>query len=88
MENISYNKFINSSFFKELQSDNRTTEDFVNFVLSFIGVDNFVKNHPKPIIEYYWKTNYGNDALIEGLAEKYGVILKPIAYGITDINNK
>ena len=88
MRNISYKKFISSSFFKELQTDNRTTEEFVNFVLSFIGIDNFVKNHPKPIIEYYWKTNHGNDALIEGLAEKYGVILKPIACGIADINNK
>ena len=88
MGNISYNKFISSSFFKELQTDNRTTEELINFVLSFIGIDNFVKNHPKPIIEYYWKTNHGNDALIEGLAEKYGVILKPIACGIADINNK
>ena len=88
MGNISYNKFISSSFFKELQTDNRTTEEFVNFVLSFIGIDNFVKNHPRPIIEYYWKTNHGNDALIEGLAEKYGVILKPIACGRADINNK
>ena len=87
MGKISYNKFISSSFFKELQSKSRTTEEFINFVLSFIGVENFVKNHPKPIIEYYWKTNHGNDSLIESLAEKYGLKLKPISWGIPDYTN-
>ncbi|MBP3680070.1 MAG: hypothetical protein J6I70_07140 [Bacteroidaceae bacterium] len=88
MKNISYDKFINSSFFKELQSKQKTTEEFVNFVLSLFGIENFVKNHPKPIIEYYWKKNNDNDVQIETLAEKYGVTLKPVSYGIPDITNK
>lgn len=88
MKNISYDKFINSSFFKELQSKQKTTEEFVNFVLSLFGIENFVKNHPKPIIKYYWKKNNDNDVQIETLAEKYGVTLKPVSYGIPDITNK
>ena len=88
MKNISYDKFINSSFFKELQSKQKTTEEFVNFVLSLFGIENFVKNHPKPIIEYYWKKNNDNDVQIETLAEKYGVTLKPVSYGTPDITNK
>lgn len=88
MGRINYYNFINSTLFEELQSDNLTTEDLFNFVLSLIGVENFVKNHPKPIIEYYWKDNLGNNSTIECLAEKYGVELKPISYGIEDIENR
>lgn len=88
MGNISYDKFIKSSFFKELQLNQKTTEEFVNFILSLFGIENFVKNHPKPIIEYYWKKNNDNDVQIETLAEKYGVTLKPVPYGIPDITNK
>ena len=53
MGNINYDSFIKSSFFKELQSENRTTEELLNFVLSFIGLENFIKNYPKIFIEFH-----------------------------------
>lgn len=87
MGNINYDSFIKSSFFKELQSENRTTEEFLNFVLSFIGLENFIKHHPKPIIDYYWRNNHGNCPKIENLAEKYNLQLKPISWGIPDYTN-
>lgn len=88
MGNINYDSFIKSSFFKELQSENRTTEELLNFVLSFIGLENFIKHHPKPVIDYYWRNNHGNCPKVETLAEKYNVLLKPISCGILDISNK
>ena len=88
MGNINYDSFIKSSFFKELQSENRTTEELLKFVLSFMGLENFIKHHPKPIIDYYWRNNHGNCPQIENLADKYNVLLKPISWGIPDIANK
>lgn len=48
-----YERFMNSPFVKYLRSHKISTFELCSFINSLIGAENFLKNHPKPIKEYY-----------------------------------
>lgn len=52
------------------------TNDFFTFVNSLVGVRNFIRNHPKPVIEYYWVIDHTQ--IIYQIAEKFDIQLKKI----------
>lgn len=50
---FNYERFMDSSFVKYLKNNNISTFELCSFVNSLIGAENFLKNHPKPVKEYY-----------------------------------
>lgn len=87
--NIDYKDFFLSSFLVEYRKYGLETNDFLSFANSLIGVENFIKNHPAPILEYYWECNMGRNKSIESIADKLGVCLKEIkiVFNKEDIDN-
>lgn len=75
---INYQDFFLSSFLIECRERGLKTSDFLSFANSLMGVDNFIRNHPIPFLEYYWECDMGKNKLIESVAEKLGVNLKKI----------
>lgn len=51
---MNYSDFIQSDLFSILKEKKITTLEFVKFVNSLIGINGFVKHHPKPILDYYY----------------------------------
>ena len=69
-----YESFFSSSFLSECRLRGMTITGFFDFVNSFLGVENFIHNHPKPVIEYYWELKGGES--IKQIANKFNVTLK------------
>lgn len=76
--NLNYQDFFRSSFLVEYRKLGLSTNDFLSFANSLIGVENFIRNHPIPILEYYWVCNGGMNKLVESIANRLGICLKKI----------
>ena len=76
--NLNYQDFFRSSFLVEYRKLGLSTNDFLSFANSLIGVENFIRNHPIPILEYYWVCNGGMNKLVESIAYRLGICLKKI----------
>ena len=74
ISNNIYEAFFSSSFLSEYRRLGVTITDFFDFVNTFLGVENFIHNHPKPVIEYYWQLKGGEG--IRQIAKRFGVTLK------------
>lgn len=80
-----YKAFFSSSFLSECRRQRMTITDFLGFVSTFLGVENFIHNHPKPVIEYYWRQKGGEG--ITQIANRFGIALKkPKFVNIGDSN--
>lgn len=75
---LNYKDFFNTNFALDLKKAGISTEDLILFVNSLVGVKNFMKHHPIPIINYYWEKSLGYSKIIESLAQKMSIPLKHI----------
>lgn len=75
---LNYNDFFNTDFALNLIKSGVNTEDLIQFINSMVGVKNFIKHHPKPVINYYWEKSLGYSKFIESLAQKMSIPLKHI----------
>lgn len=71
-----YQDFFSSSFVIECRKLGMITNDIITFINSLVGIRNFIHNHPKPIIEYYWI--FDQTQTMRQIADKLGIRLKRI----------
>lgn len=69
-----YEDFFSSSFLSECRKRGMTTNDIFIFFNSFFGARNFIRNHPRPVIDYYWQLSGGPS--IKQIAERFDIPLK------------
>ena len=78
MKELIYKDFFNTDFVLELRKGEINTENLIQFVNSLVGVKNFMKHHPVPVINYYWEKSLGYSKFIESLAQEMKIPLKHI----------
>lgn len=67
---IEYSNWFASPYISELRRKGVRTQDLFQFINTLTGIENFIRNHPIPIIQHYWRKSSGQDNSIKALADK------------------